>query len=505
MTTNKFIKTGALALGVVALSMATAAGTYQWMSNRSAAHPGHDIALVDQHLNEYGFHNAALSPSYSPAAVGSAPDLVPAAEKAVQAVVHIRVEGRRNVSSQRMIDPFEYFFGGSPFGGRQSNQPVVGFGSGVIISDDGYIITNNHVVEDSEKISVTLNDNRTFNAKLIGTDPATDIALLKVDQKGLPTLPFGNSDNLKVGEWVLAVGNPFNFTSTVTSGIVSAKSRYTFSDNSKGPKIESFIQTDAAVNRGNSGGALVNAAGELVGINSMIFSETGNYAGISFAIPISMAAKVAGDIKQFGSVQRAVLGFTGGDLTDQLIKEKKLKVNEGVYVNDFTEISAVYAAGIEKGDVITAINGKSIRDFGELQGIISRYRPGDKVQVTVNRDGATKEFTVKLKNRQGNTKVLNEEAPTEEFGAKFAELSNQTKRSLGISYGVEVKEVSKNGKFDKAGIRKGFIILSVNDSPVYDLKTLNKYLRTIREQSRNGAVYLRGAYPNGEVYNYMIR
>ena len=327
---------------------------------------------------------------------------------------------------QQYIDPFEYFFGFGGRGGggfqRPQPQPRVGAGSGVIISTDGYIITNNHVIDGADELEVTLNDNRKFSAKLIGTDPSTDIALIKVDAKDLPTIPFGDSEILKVGEWVLAVGNPFNLTSTVTAGIVSAKGRG-ISMGGDRSKIESFIQTDAAVNPGNSGGALVNTKGELVGINTAIYSETGNFAGYSFAVPISIAGKVASDLKQYGTVQRAILGvlmMSVGDIADQLsnpnlnskLKEEltelksKIKVSEGACVSDFAERSSAKEAGLEKGDVIFAVNGAKVKNANALQEQISKYRPGDKVEITVDRNGTNKKFTVELRNAQGSTSVV---------------------------------------------------------------------------------------------------
>ena len=302
-----------------------------------------------------------------------------------------------------MLDPFEFFFGGDPR--SQARQARIAFGSGVIISQDGYIMTNNHVVAGSEEITVTLNDNRTFKAKLIGRDPGSDIALIKIEGKDLPTIPFGDSDKLRLGEWVLAVGNPFNLTSTVTAGIVSAKSRSTAAAGDQ-LEVSAFIQTDAAVNSGNSGGALVNAAGELVGINTMIYSQTGNYAGYSFAVPINIAAKVVSDIKNYGTVQRGVRGVAGSEITEELIKKEGLKVNSGFYVADFAEISGALAAGIEKGDVIVAIEGHKITGFGQLQEQVSRFRPGDTIKVTVNRKGAEKTFAVKLRNKEGGASIL---------------------------------------------------------------------------------------------------
>lgn len=490
---------------VMALSASTAVCTYKVMGSDFTNHTEtqQKKTAAEEGNSAFPFHNAAYEPGYTPASVGNAPDLTMAAEKAVKAVVHIRVEAERSVN-QQMIDPFEFFFGNGQAFSQPRSQAVVGFGSGVIISDDGYIITNSHVVKGSNKITVTLSDNRSFEAKLVGADAGSDVALIKVKAKDLPTLPIGNSDNLKLGEWVLAVGNPFNFTSTVTAGIVSAKSRNTVSDDPKNPRVESFIQTDAAINRGNSGGALVNAAGELVGINSMIFSETGNYAGISFAIPITLAAKIVSDLKTYGTVQRAVMGFVGTDVTEELAKEKKLKVNEGVYVADFAEISAVYAAGIEKNDVITAINGQTIKNFGELQGILGRFRPGDTIQVTVNRSGETKQYSVKLKNAEGNTRIVSEKDMLAELGAEFETLSDKVKRSYGIPYGVRVKNIKNGGKFAQAGVKNDFIMLSINDQPVYDTQSIKRMVEEARQRSNRG-FYIRGFYTNGNVYNYLIK
>ena len=351
---SNVLKKSLAVLGLVGVSIVASATTVHLMtrqaSSSSLSWEGEQSPTLS--ANEYGFQNTALSMGSRP--VGNAPDLTPAAESSVKAVVHIKVKKIQQVREQQMIDPFEFFFGGDPRGSRQHSEPVVGYGSGVIISNDGYIMTNNHVIDGGDELSVTLHDNRTFKAKIVGADPSSDIALIKVEGKDLPTIPFGNSDNLRLGEWVLAVGNPFNLNSTVTAGIVSAKSRSTASTGNQ-LEVSAFIQTDAAVNPGNSGGALVNAAGELIGINTMIYSQTGNYAGYSFAVPINIAAKVVSDIKKFGSVQRGLLGVAGQDVSAELVQKEGLKVNEGFYVADFAEISAALAAGIEKGDVIVAI------------------------------------------------------------------------------------------------------------------------------------------------------
>ena len=384
---------------IAAVGAGTAIGTNNYLMSKQRYYVAGDStsSVFDQPVRLVNYPTVAAENT----------DFTIAAESAVHGVVHIMATTNAAESSRgRYVDPLEYFFG---FGGggfeRPKPQPRVGSGSGVIISTDGYIITNNHVVDGADELEVTLNDNRKFDAKLIGTDPATDIALIKIEAKDLPTIPFGDSEKLKVGEWVLAVGNPFNLTSTVTAGIVSAKGRgFAMSGDNDKNKIQSFIQTDAAVNPGNSGGALVNTKGELVGINTMIYSETGNFAGYSFAVPISIAGKVASDLKQYGTVQRAVLGvmMIGVDdimdmlsypnLPDEVRKQyeamkAKIKVSEGAYVSEFAEKSAAKAAGIEEGDVIVAINDTKVRSSHALQEQISKYRPGDKVKVTVNRQG----------------------------------------------------------------------------------------------------------------------
>lgn len=461
-------------------------------------------------------------------------DFTTAAESTVHGVVHIKAttnakqyadNGGNDGGGRQYVDPFEYFFGFGGRGGgfqRPQPQPRVGAGSGVIISTDGFIITNNHVIDGADELEVTLNDNRKFAAKLIGTDPATDIALIKIDAKDLPTIPFGDSEKLKVGEWVLAVGNPFNLTSTVTAGIVSAKGRG-ISMGSDRSKIESFIQTDAAVNPGNSGGALVNTKGELVGINTAIYSETGNFAGYSFAVPISIAGKVASDLKQYGTVQRAMLGvqiMSVADIADQLaypnlssaLKDEltalksKIKVSEGACVADFADRSTAKEAGLEKGDVITAVNGVKVRTANALQEQINKYRPGDKVEVTVNRNGSDKKFTVELRNAQGNTSVVKGSAvdSADVLGAAFKALSAQQKRDLGVSYGIEVTGLLK-GKLRDAGIQKGFIIMIANDQKISTPEQLEKLVEKIlKGGSEDQYLVVKGFYPNGRTKVYAI-
>lgn len=505
---NKILKNVAAATAVVTLSIVASATTV-WIIQDQNEHGTEQYTLNNEELtplsDNYGFHNTTYSLGNKP--LSSAPDLTPAAEASVRAVVHIKVQQERQTTSQQMIDPFEFFFGGGSSTQRRI-EPVVGYGSGVIISSDGYIITNNHVIDNSDKISVTLNDNRTFAAKLIGTDPSTDIALLKIDAKELPTIPFGDSDKLRLGEWVLAVGNPFNLTGTVTAGIISAKSRTTAKTATGGLKAEAFIQTDAAVNSGNSGGALVNASGQLIGINTMIYSQTGNYAGYSFAVPINMAAKVVEDIKKYGTVQRALLGIAGRDVDAELVNKEGLKVNKGFYVGEFSEISAALAAGIEKGDVLVAINGHAIDDFGQLQEQIGRYRPGDTVAVKVNRKGQEKTFKVTLKNVDGGQGVIKQTSNAERLGANLRTLDSNQLRKYGLSYGVSVEKLS-SGALRNAGVKEGFIVLTANDRPIRSVSDLNKIISTLQQgQSNKGRItilYLRGFYPStGDVVTYTV-
>lgn len=422
------------------------------------------------------------------------PDFTEAAARSVDGVVHVKT---KTIRQQQYFNPFDFFFG---FGDRMPTQPreQVGFGSGVIISKDGYIITNNHVVEDATEVSVTLNDEREFTAKVVGTDQMSDIALLKIDGDEFPYLTFGNSDALKVGEWVLAVGNPFNLTSTVTAGIVSAKNRSNVMGGGLG--IQSFIQVDAAVNPGNSGGALVNTRGELVGINTAIYSQTGNFTGYAFAVPISIAGKVASDLKEYGTVQRAVLGIQVPNIenirrTDPE-RARELSQLKGVLVEDFTDRSAAKAAGIEKGDVLTAINNVPIRNFAELQSQLNRYRPGDKISVTVDRKGEKRTFNVVLKNDEGSTEIIRMADASSLLGATFKPLSDQQKRTLGISSGIEVVSVDSKGLFRKEGINKGFIIMRMNNLPVNSQEDVDDIVAaTLTREDK--VVLIAGFYPNG--------
>jgi Do/DeqQ family serine protease len=492
---------------VATISVGAAIATSAYLTNKKieASYPSEE--------NEYGFKQPVRMVNFGTVAAENI-DFTVAAESAVHAVVHIKSTVERKSSGQQYIDPFEYFFGYGNRGQRQQPQPQIGFGSGVIISTDGYIITNNHVVEEADDISVTLNDAQEFKAKLVGTDPMTDIALLKIDGKNLPAIPFGDSDKIKIGEWVLAVGNPFNLTSTVTAGIISAKGRgsemYAYGggggDENRQMRIQSYIQTDAAVNRGNSGGALVNTKGELIGINTMIMSETGMYAGYSFAVPISIASKVVEDLKKHGTVQRAVLGVLMQDVKN--VKEdlkKNIKVLEGAYISEFTAQSAAKSAGMEEGDVIVAVNDVKIRKASDLQENISRFRPGDKISVTVDRNGTTKTFKVELRNAKGNTELVKGQGDAmEALGAAFKEVSDQQKKALGISYGIEVAAVY-NGKLKDAGVTKGFIIMIANDQKLSSPEDLEKIVeKIVKNGGDDQLLVLKGIRGNGRSRYYAI-
>lgn len=493
MNTSKKAKALGFFLAVVAISVATNLAT-NYVSNKTD--------------NNFVFQNNKIPAAYtgfSRAASAMETDFTLAAELSVHAVVHVKTKMPVQVQQfGGFNDPlFEYFFGRPQPQQRQEIPMQEASGSGVIISNDGYIVTNNHVIDKSKEIEVTLNDKRTFKAKLVGADPSTDIALIKIDAENLPVILFGNSDSLKVGQWVLAVGNPFNLTSTVTAGIVSAKARNINIINSQ-MKIESFIQTDAAVNPGNSGGALVNTKGELVGINTAIASQTGSYAGYAFAVPVSIVQKVVSDIRQFGVVQRAVLGVNMGDITDKLAKDKKLKTMEGAYVDEVVENSAAEKAGLKKEDIIIKINDVDIKSAAQLQEQIGRYSPGDKIDVTVLRDN--KELTLKaeLKNRQGNTGIVSSDAKLDMLGAEFKPMSEKLKNQFQLDYGLEVKSVTK-GKFHEAGIKPGFIIVKINNQAIRSTEDVESALdAAINTSDQFKVLNVAGIYPNGKVTYYAV-
>lgn len=455
-------------------------------------------------------------------------DFTRAAESTINGVVSIKsfATPRNNYGNYGGgngggFDPFEFFFGNpggsqrrrqqQPRGGydsdqnSESRQQPMGLGSGVVISTDGYIVTNNHVIDGAERLEVTLNDNRTFNAQVIGADPATDLALLKIDATDLHTIPMGDSEAIKVGEWVLAVGNPFGFTSTVTTGIVSAKARSISSmTNGRSMGIEAYIQTDAAVNPGNSGGALVNLDGELVGINTAIYSQTGNYAGYSFAIPTTIVTKVVTDLKQYGTVQRAVLGIAFRELDSQLAKEKGITaVNDGLYVSEVTERSSAMEAGLKSGDVITAVNSIATHNGAQLQEQLSKYRPGDVITIDYVRDNAKKSAKVTLLNNQGSTKIT-QASSVADLGCAFKPVSDETKRQLRISGGLQVVGL-KDGKFKAAGIKEGFIILDINNARVNSTDDVEKIYNSIMKSDEYDKVmFITGLYPTGKKIYYAV-
>lgn len=423
----------------------------------------------------------------------NAMDFTAAAEMSVHAVVNVKTSYATK-KNQYIYDPFQGFFGQTI---PEQNQVPMASGSGVIISQDGYIITNNHVVDQAEKIEITLNDKRNYVAEVIGKDATTDLALLKIKDNNLPFMTYGNSTDVKVGEWVLAVGNPFNLTSTVTAGIVSAKARNINAlenDPSKGLNpIESYIQTDAAVNPGNSGGALVNAKGELIGINSAIASNTGSYTGYSFAIPVNMARKVVADLLEFGEVQRAFIGVSIRDLDAKLAKYKNISEIKGVYVNGLIEGGSGEASGIKEGDIITKVGEENVNNVPELQEQISRYRPGDKINVTLKRNNEQKTVDLVLRNKNGNTDVVKK--PKSEIvsvlGAILEPINTSDMKKMSIQNGLRIKKLNA-GKLLSAGIKEGFIITGVDKKKISTTEDLKNAL-----EDKNGGVLIEGIYPNG--------
>ncbi len=428
-------------------------------------------------------------PAYMPS------DFVEAAEKTVNSVVNIK-SIYESMGNQLYYDPFHFFFGDSPYNRPQQQMAT---GSGVILTEDGYIVTNNHVIKGAQKIEVTLNNKETYEAKVVGMDPGTDLALLKIEAEKLPFIRYGNSDEVKVGEWVLAVGNPFNLTSTVTAGIVSAKARninIIGGDPRNGQiPIESFIQTDAAVNPGNSGGALVNTRGELIGINTAIASNTGSYTGYSFAIPVNIVQKVVTDLAEFGEVQRALLGVSIRDIDSKLAKEKNLKELSGVYVAGTFENGSAEEAGIKEGDVIIKINNVIVNSIPQLQEQVSRYRPGDKIAVEILRNGTIKTLPVVLKNKKGNTEIVKRSEIIKEsvssLGATFEALAEEEKERLKIKGGAKIISLS-SGKLRSAGIKEGFIITKIDKKEIKSPEDIESAL-----YNKKGGVLIEGVYPNG--------
>ncbi len=448
----------------------------------------------------------ALTAQTAPATPAGLVDLTTAAERSVNSVVYIKVTKNAVRQTVTVRDPFEDFFGdffgyGNRDRGQGRQQEIEtqpkrqGAGSGVIISADGYIVTNNHVVAGADEILVKLNDNTEYKGRIIGLDETTDLALVKVEAKNLPAITIGNSDALKIGEWVLAVGNPFNLTSTVTAGIVSAKARSLGANG-----VESFIQTDAAINQGNSGGALVNERGELVGVNAMLYSQTGSYAGYGFAIPTTIMNKVVADLKEFGVVQRALLGVRGMDVTNYIDVEKEkgndidLGTNKGIYIQEVEQKTTAEELGLQKGDVVTAIGDKPVTKMAELQEALTQHRPGDKVKITYVRNKKTYTETATLRNAQGGTEVL-EEVDIDLFGAQLKPLSDEAKRELALRYGLEVTAIKK-GKLMDAGITKGMILLQVNDKEMRSVEDFEEAVK-LANSSSDRTLWIRAITQSG--------
>lgn len=458
--------------------------------------------------NNFDFIRTAQTPAFET-------DFTTAAEKTVNEVVCIKsyTTRKQNYGNYGGMDPFggmfDFFFGNpqqrqpqrQPQ--QQDSEPVQsGLGSGVIISEDGYIVTNNHVIDGADKLEVLLNDNSTYDAKIIGTDEATDLALIKIDAHGLSPITFGDSEEVKVGEWVLAVGNPFGFNSTVTAGIVSAKARALNKGGSMG--IESFIQTDAALNPGNSGGALVNLKGELIGINSAIYSNTGSYTGYSFAIPTTIVKKVMVDLKQYGTVQRAVLGCSVRDLDAKIAKEKDITATKtGVVVESVNDRSTAKALGLQQNDVITAINGVDVATRAQLVEQLNKFRPGDEITLTFYRDNKKETKRGTLLNTEGTTAIAKKGDFTS-LGCAFMKISNETKEHLGISYGVQVTGL-KSGLFKDAGIKDGFIITTINDQRVNSTDDVEYiYDQEMKNDKSDKVLFIKGLYPTGKKQYYAV-
>lgn len=497
------------AFAVVTSLGCTAFGAYLYSRYEAATYK--QTPIVEQTAPFDSSFGHFTSQNYAPT------DFTQAAEQSVNAVVHVKI--MKQQQQQRgynygggfgLDDPFFQFFFGPRGQQRQQQVPqdsdeesgdnmaVVGAGSGVIISSDGYIVTNNHVIESADKIEIVLNDRTSYEATLIGTDPSSDIALLKVDANNLHYLQFGNSNAMRVGEWVLAVGNPFNLTSTVTAGIISAKGRSIGIMNGTQIGIESFIQTDAAVNPGNSGGALVNTRGELIGINTAIASNTGSYSGYSFAVPASIAQKVVQDLKQYGEVQRALLGVTITDVTPEIQKKHNLKEVKGVFVAGVADSGAAKDAGIKEGDVIISVDGESVNTVPSLQEKIGVKRPGDNAKLVIIREGNEKEINVTLKNLRGTTGVVKLDDSQKLLGATLESVSESDMKELRIRNGLKITKLA-DGKLKQSGVKEGFVIVKANRVAVSTPKEFQQVVATASE-----GLFISGIYPNGKVAYYAI-
>jgi serine protease Do len=456
----------------------------------------HSHPSADKHnlvMDYYNSHKQKTESNATPVFFGmpettGSLDFTMAADKGMPAVVHVKTQ-----YNQPNYTLYDFMFGTTP----RYSTPVMASGSGVIISADGYIVTNNHVIENAEIIDIVLNNKKEYTAKLVGRDATTDIALLKIEAGNLPFINYGNSDDIKIGEWVLAIGNPFNLTSTVTAGIVSAKARNIniMSDNMA---IESFIQTDAAVNPGNSGGALINTKGELIGINTAIASKTGSFVGYSFAIPVNIVRKVVADLVEFGEVQRAYLGMDIIDIDAQIAKKLEIEQIEGVYVAGVWSGGAGEKSGVEVGDIIIAVNSSVVNSNSELLEQISRFRPGDEVSLLMKRGLMPRKVTVKLQNKYGDTGLVKSQS-IDALGAKFEPVSDYDKSRLRIKAGIQVTDVVA-GKFAVNGIQKGFIIVRVNNTYVNSVEDMMAIM-----QESDGGLYIEGIYPNGTTAYYGVK
>ena len=493
------MKKGAI-LGIVAASALVGGVTSYGVSQAAHNRQNRDRTAFTDHNDKVPTHFTTYD-------IGGYPDLTYAAENAVQAVVSIDKKGEVRRRSSSGYNPFFEFFG-IPQEHENQKEPdrpgemrVLGSGSGVLITPDGYIVTNNHVVEKAGELAVTLNDGRTFQARIIGADPTTDIALIKVEGNNLPFLPFGDSDALRLGEWVLAIGTPYSLASTVTAGIVSAKGR-NLNVIENDMRLESFIQTDAAVNPGNSGGALVNTKGELVGINTVIKSPTGSFTGYSFAVPTSIVKKIVTDLREYGVVQRAVLGIEYNEVNAQFLEhmgeETGITEKGGIYIGRVTEGGAAEAAGLKKGDVLFEMNGVQISDNAALSEQIARYRPNDQVKISVKRGNEVKHFEVTLRNKSGRTDLLANDAfdATEVLGGQFAEINDRAKRELRIDHGIQVVSIRSDGILSKARVRQGYIITHINDTPIRSRSDLNRITDKITS--------IDGIYPDGRYASYSL-
>lgn len=466
---------------IALLSSALSIGGYKYLNTpKSESANNHLISkekIPVKNTAVYNENNTTLLPNFEYAA-----------EHTVNSVVHVKVE---ITEKYRTYNPFEQFFGGGN-GVQSQERKHQGSGSGVIISNDGYIVTNNHVINNADKIEITLNNKETYLAELVGADPSTDIALLKIDETNLPFVSFSNSNNLKLGEWVIAVGNPFNLTSTVTAGIISAKARNINILQANPEKdvfpVESFIQTDAAVNPGNSGGALVNTKGELVGINTAIASQTGSFTGYSFAVPSNLVSKVTNDLKLYGSVQRAFLGVSIQNINDEIEEELSLQSKDGVYITGLSENSSAKQSGIKNGDIIVSIDDVKTHSVPELQEKIASYIPGDVVKVVVIRDNKLKTFNVELTNKRGTTEIIkkSDRYKLDEIGVTFSNVENKDFK------GVEISEVT-NLKLNRIGVKKGFVIQKIDHETIKNITDVKTVL-----ESKSGAVLIEGYYPGAE-------